>query len=298
MRVINLGSLNIDKVYNVPHFVQAGETILSGNLEVFCGGKGLNQSVALARAGAEVHHLGAVGDDGAGLTQILADAGVNCQCVHTLEGASGHAIIQLNPKGQNCIIVYGGTNAMVTSAHVDAALSNFGKGDLLLVQNETSAIPYAIEKAKSLGIQVAINPSPITPELLEYPLHLVDYFLLNEVEGMELSGVQSNDFEAILLGLQQRFPHAAIVLTVGKHGAYYAHGETRAHHGIYNVPVVDTTAAGDTFCGFFLASLAKGMAPAEALHNASVASSIAVSIKGASTSIPTWQAMLEAPFAQ
>lgn len=289
MKIVNVGSLNIDKVYGVEHFVGAGETILSHTMEEFLGGKGFNQSLAAARAGASVFHVGAVGTDGEALKATLEASGVDTRHLQTLETVSGHAIIQLNTKGQNCIIVHGGANRALTQQSIDAALADFAPGDILLVQNETSGVGYAIRQAKQKGTQVALNPSPITEELLQYPLELVDYFLLNEVEGQILSGQTTQDPQQILAALCQRFPMAAIVLTVGKEGVLYKDATTAAQHGIYPVPVVDTTGAGDTFCGYFLACLVKGEAPAKALKYASLASSLAVSRKGAGNSIPTWE---------
>lgn len=288
MKILNLGSLNIDKVYSVPHFVEAGETLSSSKMEIFSGGKGLNQSIALARAGAEVYHAGAIGEDGEELRQLMADSGVHTDYLQTLPVVTGHAVIQLTPKGQNCIIISAGANGELTEAYIDEVLSHFSAGDVLLVQNETNNVPYAIREAKARGMKVAFNASPISEELLHYPLELVDYYLINEVEGKALAGEEAKGNEEILAALKKRFPNAAIVLTVGKDGVLYQYGDERASHGIYDVPVADTTAAGDTFCGFFLASTAKGLTAAEALRMASLASSLAVSKKGAANSIPTW----------
>ncbi len=288
MKIVNIGSLNIDKVYNVEHFVTAGETILSNTMETFLGGKGFNQSLALARAGAEVFHAGAIGEDGTELKTTLEASGAKTKYLQTLDTVSGHAVIQLTPKGQNCIIVYGGANSALTEEFIDDTLAKFSPDDILLVQNETSCVGYAIAKAKENGLKVAFNPSPITKELLDYPLHLVDYFLLNEVEGQILSQNSSDDHQQILSALCTRFPNAAIVLTVGKGGVLYKDAHISASHGIYNVPVVDTTGAGDTFCGYFLACITRGLPPAQALEYASLASSLAVSRKGAGNSIPTW----------
>lgn len=141
-------------------------------------------------------------------------------------------------------------------------------------------------------MQIAFNASPITRELIEYPLELVDYFIINEVEGRALAGVASEEYDRILEGLAEQFPNAAIVLTVGEKGVlYYNHGK-RLSHGIYAVKAVDTTAAGDTFCGYFLAGLTKGLPMEDILKYASMASAIAVSRQGASTSIPTWEEVI------
>ena len=288
MKILNLGSLNIDKVYSVGHFVSAGETISSANMETFSGGKGLNQSIALARAGAEVYHAGAVGPDGKGLRALLEGSGVHVDYLQTLGTVTGHAVIQLTPKGQNCIIISAGANGELTESYIDGVLEHFAPGDLLLVQNETNNVAYAMRQAKQRGMKIAFNASPISEALLGYPLELVDYYLINEVEGKALAGGEESGNEEILAGLKARFPEAAIVLTVGKDGVLYQYKDERAGHGIYDVPVADTTAAGDTFCGYFLACVAKGLPAAEGLRMASLASSRAVSQKGAANSIPTW----------
>ena len=281
MKILNLGSLNIDKVYSVEHFVSAGETISSSKMETFSGGKGLNQSIALARAGAEVYHAGAVGADGEGLRALLEGSGVHVDYLQTLGTVTGHAVIQLTPKGQNCIIISAGANGELTESYIDGVLEHFAPGDLLLVQNETNNVAYAMRQAKWKGMKIAFNASPISEALLGYTL-------VNEVEGKALAGGEESGNEEILAGLKARFPEAAIVLTVGKDGVLYQYKDERASHGIYDVPVADTTAAGDTFCGYFLACVAKGLPAAEGLRMASLASSLAVSQKGAANSIPSW----------
>lgn len=290
MKILNIGSLNIDKVYTMDHFVTAGETLASRNMETFPGGKGLNQAVALARAGAEVYAAGAIGPDGQFLVDILRQSGANVDCVRLLpEADSGHAIIQVIPSGQNCIITAPGANGMLSEAYIDETLSHFGPGDLMLVQNETNNIPYMMKKAKERGLQIAINASPINEALFTYPLELVDYFIINEIEGQAIAGTQETDYEKILEALLKKFPQTAVVLTLGGEGVLYGKGADRARHGIFKVTAVDTTAAGDTFCGYFLASLAKGLEPREALRFSSAASAITVSGKGAAVSIPTWE---------
>ena len=287
MRILNLGSLNFDKVYNVAHFVSGGETILSQGYGEFLGGKGLNQSVALARAGAEVYHAGAIGPDGAALKEALEESGADTRYLRQVDTVSGHAIIQ-NADGQNCIIVCGGANQCVTEKQIQETLADFGPGDWLLIQNEVSNVPFAMEEAKRRGMAVAFNASPITEELLSYPLDQVDCFLINELEGKALSNVESDDFGVILEALAVRFPNAVIVLTVGKAGVMYREGNRRLQHDSYPVNAVDTTAAGDTFCGYFLSCLSKGMSAEKALEVASKASAIAVSRHGAVPSIPQW----------
>ena len=206
-----------------------------------------------------------------------------------MEGeVTGHAIIQLVPSGQNSIIISAGANGALTETYIDDTLSHFGPGDLLLLQNETSNVPYAMKKARELGLKVAFNASPITAQIFEYPLELVDYFIINEIEGQAIAGCEETGHRAILAALAARFPKAVIVLTLGKDGVLYHSGEEEASHGVYASTVVDTTAAGDTFCGYFLASVARGLPAAEALRMASLASALAIGVKGAANSIPGW----------
>ena len=292
MKILNLGSLNYDRVYDLEHFVGAGETLLCTGYTEFLGGKGLNQSLALAKAGADVAHAGAVGLDGGALLSCLKANGVKTGYMKQVDTVSGHAIIQ-SVGGQNCIIVYGGANQCVDEAYIQQALADFSEGDLLLVQNETSNVPAAMHLAKGKGMKVAFNASPVTETMLRYPLELVDYFLINEVEGKAISGCECDDFDEILRQLTRRFPDAAIVLTLGGDGSLYQDGKTTVRQRAYTVPVVDTTAAGDTFTGFFLAALAQQIPVEQALDRASAAAALAVGRKGAANSIPTLTEVLK-----
>lgn len=286
MKILNFGSLNIDYVYSVEHFVRAGETIASNSLNLFCGGKGLNQSVAFAKAGADTYHAGSIGKEGAMLTDMLVSAGANTDFVAVREDIScGHAIIQVNAHGENCILLYGGANHTISNTMVDEVLSHFGKGDMLMLQNEINNIPYIIAQAKKKGMIIALNPSPFNSDILGFGLDKIDWLILNETEGQEITGKEAA--EDIIAALGKAYPEMKVVLTLGKHGATYAYKGERASHGIFDTPVVDTTAAGDTFTGYFFAEIMSGNTPAEALKIASAASAIAVSRKGAAPSIPT-----------
>ena len=284
MKVLNLGSLNIDKTYTVEHFVQEGQTINAISYSSSCGGKGLNQSVALAKAGMKVYHAGMIGQDGGILKRRLEEGGVCTEYLAVAQVESGHALIQLDAQGRNCIICYGGANHAVTPEYIDTVLSGFAAGDYLLLQNEITNVAYAIQRAAQKGMRVIFNPSPITPDLKEYPLRSVSCFLVNEVEGEALTG--EKEHEAILAALHRAYPGATIVLTVGSRGVLCQQGERVYRHGAYPVHAVDTTAAGDTFCGYFVAGLAQGQALEQVLQCASAASAISVSRAGASDSIP------------
>ncbi len=291
-RILNFGSLNIDYVYSVPHFVRPGETLSSHALALFCGGKGLNQSIALCRAGMEVFHAGKIGVDGDFLLDELNRHGVNTVHVARTDGRTGHAIIQVDESGQNCILLYGGANQALTEQDVDAALAPFGPGDWALVQNEINLLPYILKRAKAKGLKIAMNPSPISPALLESGLDLVDLFILNEIEAEAITG--DSDVEAMCEKMRALFPRAEVVLTLGKEGSVYLHEEQRESMGIYKVKAVDTTAAGDTFLGFFIARKAQGSGPKEALRTAAAASALAVSRQGAAASIPSLEEALRA----
>lgn len=292
MKVLNFGSLNLDLVYQMPHFIRAGETLSSTSFSRNVGGKGLNQSVALAKAGAEIYHAGLVGEDGEMLRAFLADNGVDTRFVRTIDQPSGHAVIQVEPAGNNCIFLYGGANQCITAEFIQEALEPFGEGDFLVLQNEINMIDAIIDAAYAKGMQVVLNPSPIADNLKTLPLEKISWFILNEIEGGELSGETEPD--KILDKLTELYPHAQIVLTLGGDGSMYCGKGLRVKQEVFKVKAVDTTAAGDTFTGFFFAAVADGVEPAEALRRASKASSISVTRPGAAASIPTLAEVLEA----
>jgi len=286
MKILNFGSLNVDYVYEVEHFVLPGETISSNNLTITAGGKGLNQSIALARAGASPFHAGAIGSaDSSLFIDLLNQSGVRTDYVEVLPGPSGHAIIQVDKNGQNCIVLYGGTNQLIDNAFVERVLENFDRGDIVLIQNEISSIKYIMETAYRKGLKIYLNPSPANKKLEEYPINYVDTLILNEVEGEQLTGETKPD--AILDSLLAKYPEMKIVLTLGKNGSVYGDKNRREYQGIFKTAVVDTTAAGDTFTGYFISCTAKGMDVKESLKYAAAASAMAVSKLGAACSIPT-----------
>jgi len=284
-KVLNIGSLNSDHVYEVPHFVTDGETMAAKTLCDFPGGKGLNQSVALARAGAAVFHAGKTGPDGTPLIALLRESGADVGYIRSDGSVTGHTVIQVTPGGQNCILLYHGANFELDRSHIDEAFASFDKDDILVLQNEVNDIPYMMERAAQKGMRIAFNPSPFDSAVLNYPLNFVSWFILNEIEGSEITG--KNEPEEILACMAACFPQAAIVLTLGKDGVLYQDSVQKLTQGIYRVQAVDTTAAGDTFAGFFIASVIAGKKPAEALRLASAASALAVTRPGASSSIPT-----------
>jgi ribokinase len=285
MKVLNFGSLNIDHFYEVEHIVLPGETIPSGKVRLVCGGKGLNQSVALAHAGADVFHAGKVGRDGDALIACLKAAGVNTRFVEMLEELpSGHAIIQVDGNGQNSIIIHGGSNQAISAQDVSRVLGYFAPGDCLLLQNEVSSIPQMIGQAHKKGLTIFLNPSPMDRQVSSYPLDKVDYFIINEIEGRDLTGVIGPD--AILAAMRKLFPRAATLLTLGENGVRYADQQTSLAVPAEKVNAVDTTAAGDTFTGFFIAQKIAGHSIEACLRIACHAAAICVTRRGAADSIP------------
>lgn len=284
MKIYNLGSLNVDYVYSVSHFVRPGETLSSNTLNIFPGGKGLNQSVALAKAGISVIHGGLIGYDGQILLKTLENAGVDTQRIKTLDKQSGHALIQVDSNGQNCILLFAGTNHCFDEEYILSVLSDAEEGDILLLQNEINSLDKVFEIANKKKMQIAFNPSPFDQKIKELPLHMVKWWLCNEIEGSEITG--EKDTEAILNSMASTYPNSNILLTVGEKGSLYKSSNEYMHQPIYKVNAVDTTAAGDTFTGFFLGSLMKGLDTKKALKIAAAASAIAVSRHGASSSIP------------
>jgi ribokinase len=284
MRVLDFGSLNIDYVYKVDNFIKPGETKAARSLEIFAGGKGLNQSLALARAGANVAHAGKIGAEGRFLAEKLQAAGVDVSRVEVSASANGLAIIQVDDAGRNCILLFGGANRDIDDAFIDRSLEDFGAGDILLLQNEIASIPAIMAKAKARGMTIVMNPAPFDAGIASYPLELIDIFILNEIEAADLAGVENSEAAALALGA--RFPAAKIVVTLGSEGSLCVEGGRTIRQKAYKVKAVDTTAAGDTFSGYFLAGLLEGMDTAAALDLGARAASICVTRKGASDSVP------------
>lgn len=284
MKVINYGSLNYDYVYAVDHMVQAGETLSSASMDTHFGGKGLNQSIALARAGATVYHAGMIGEDGGDLADICKKYGVNTDYITRREGRSGHAVIQVNSKGENCILLFQGANGKNSTEKIQSVLSHAEPGDILLLQNEINLLDEMINESYDRGMKIVLNPSPMNETVLGCSLDKISLFLLNEVEGGQLTGRAQP--EQIADRLRELYPRAEIVLTIGKRGCIYVGKEESCSCGSFSVNAVDTTAAGDTFTGYYVASMLQGKGVKDCLKTASAAAAIAVTRKGAAPSIP------------
>ncbi len=284
MKILNFGSCNIDFVYSLDHIVEAGETETTHLLETFPGGKGLNQSIAVAKAGAHVYHAGCLGSDSEMLTDILSESGVDLTYMSRTEEKNGHAIIQVSKDGENSIFLYPGSNHMITKEYVDSVLKNFGEGDIILLQNEINDIDYIVKKAHEKKMCIILNPSPFNEELEKIDFNDLSYILLNKVEAKAISGCDELD-ESIKY-IRSKYPNLKVVLTLGSKGCVYIDDKCEVYQSAFKVDAVDTTAAGDTFTGYFIAELSKGTQYQKILKIASAASAIAVSRKGAAPSIP------------
>lgn len=291
MRVLNLGSMNVDYVYSVPHIIIPGETLATGGRNTFAGGKGLNQSIAMAKAGLPVYHAGITGNGGEMLLDALQQNHVDTSLIQTYDGPVGHTVIQVDQNGQNCILLFGGGNQCLTKEFIDETLSKFGPEDVLVLQNEVNLMPYIIDSAAEKGLKIVLNPSPFTDEILQWNLKHISVFFINKIEGAQIAGTQSP--EEILKWFAAQYPDAVVVLTLGSEGSQcLAQGKVYAQK-IYPAKAVDTTAAGDTFSGFFLAQWLAGKTIPECLDLAARASSITVSREGAAGSIPTIDEVLK-----
>lgn len=286
-KVLVYGSVNIDIVYSVSHIVLPGETISSQAIERNAGGKGANQSAALAKAGLETFLAGKVGADGAWILELLNSYGVNTSLVTVSDGMTGNAMIQRSADGQNSIVLSAGTNHEITDSEIDEVLGHLGSGDILVLQNEINNLDRIIRAASEKGMFICLNPAPFDASVLSLPLMLVDLIVVNELEGASLALLPADsEYNLIMDSLRSKYPEKDILMTCGRHGAYYCLGEERIYSPIVEAKVVDTTAAGDTFIGYFLAARQDGLPVSRALEIASRASSITVSRKGAMDSVP------------
>lgn len=292
VKILNIGSCNLDTVYRLPHITLSGETNVASSLSTYPGGKGLNQSVAIARAGLPVLHAGKVGRDGAELIDFMRSVGIGTSLVRTVDAETGRAVIQVDDAGANAIFVLHGANFLFTREEIDGILDFFSPGDLLTVQNEINEVAYIIERASEKGMKVFYNPSPFNERVTEADLSRVHCLVVNEHEASALlPGVTEHTF---LAEMRQRYPSTNLLLTLGARGCRYEGAEGSFSCPAYRVKAVDTTAAGDTFTGYFIASIARGARIPTALRTASIAAALAVSEKGAASSIPSFAEVKEA----
>lgn len=291
MKILDFGSCNVDYVYDVEHIVQPGETLVADKLSRFPGGKGLNQAIAIAKAGAKVYLAGCIGKDDTMLRPILEQAGVDISNLLPVDEPTGQAIIQVDKNGENSIIIYRGANGAVTQTCIDEVLEQFDAGDLLILQNEVSNLQYLIKRASAKGMKIILNPSPFEESIKQIDLKDLYCVMLNETEAMQWCGSEHPyDF---LLWARKEYPQLQAVLTLGKKGSIFLKNGQLYRQQAYQVTAVDTTAAGDTFTGYFVAGLYRGQDILQTLRYASAASAIAVSQKGAASSIPAYETVTE-----
>lgn len=295
MQVFNFGSINIDYVYRVNRFVQPGETLASESLETVLGGKGANQSVALARAGINVRHLGRLGKSDQWALNALNEFGVNTDGIELLDGSSGHAIIQVDANGENAIVLHGGANQSFDAVTLKALLKAANAGDWLLLQNECNALEEVFAIAEKMQLNIAFNPAPMSANVIKLPLERCRVLILNEVEAAQLAGDNVNSTTAqnaeLITTLQLRYPDVTIALTLGGKGATLLKDNQSVSVGTPVVDVVDTTGAGDTFVGYFLAGIISGLPAEQAVQRACAAGALAVTVAGATPGIPELRAV-------
>ena len=294
MKVYNYGSINIDHIYRVNDFVRPGETLASQHYHRMLGGKGANQSIALSKAGIPVQHIGSIGATDDWVRKELTKNGIYSDYIQGIETPTGHAIIQVSDAGENAIILYGGANQSHSEDDLIKAFNDTKKGDWLLLQNECNLTGKVLSLAKQQGMIVAFNPAPMTDSVRDMPLDCVDYLIVNEIETEGL--VNDSDYgigqpQALLDRLHDLFPQLKIVMTLGGEGVIYKDSDQTVAVAAEMVDVVDTTAAGDTFIGYFIQQIIAGNSVEMALRVANKASSITVQTLGASESIPDMETL-------
>lgn len=295
MQILNIGSINIDYVYQTPHFVVGGETLEATHRTVFMGGKGLNQTVAIARSGLKVSHAGVLGVDGQFLYDFLHSMNVNIDHLRIdQKAASGHTFIQVTPDAENAILYYPGTNHSLDTQLIDSALSTLKTGDIVLIQNEVNGVGEILSKAKAKGLITVFNPAPFDASVCQYPLDCVDVIILNQTEAQGMLSQSIQDPTIAVNELGKRLPKAIIIMTLGSKGVIYAlpNTEPKILHA-YQMKAVDTTGAGDTFVGYAMHAIINWFTERDCekfhhyIDSAVLAAGLSVTKRGAVDSIPT-----------
>lgn len=281
MAIYNLGSINADYVYQVPHLPGPGETLAANQMHRGLGGKGANMSVAASRAAALVSHIGAVGTDGSWARQRLLEYGVDTRHIAVLDKVpTGHAVINVDQSGENAIVLLPGANYEITENAIGKALSESARGDTLLIQNETNNQQYAAQMGKDLAMYVAYAAAPFEAQAVADVMPLLDFLILNEVEAQQLEAATGQSPEQL--------PVADIIITLGAKGCRWINTVKRTVQDFpaFDVEVVDTTGAGDTFTGYVLAARDRGLPMEQAIKLAMRAGALMVTRAGAADAIP------------
>ncbi|EBA14151.1 ribokinase [Roseobacter sp. CCS2] len=278
MAIWNLGSINADFVYSVPHIPAPGETLSSTKRQVFLGGKGTNMSVAAARAAARVHHIGAVGEDGRWAIERLLEYGVDTRNIAVLDTETAQAIIMVDPGGENAIILHPGANAEIPQVTLQGAMAEAETGDWLVIQNETNLQRTAAEMGKKLGLKVAYAAAPFDADRVQAVLPYLDFLILNAVEAEQLQNATGQ--------APGDLPVRDVIVTRGSEGADWYGTTGKEHFPAIKVDPVDTTGAGDTFTGYVLAGLDRGIPMAQSIGQATKAGALMVTRHGTADVIP------------
>lgn len=285
MKILNFGSINKDFFYSVNDFVRPGETISSNGYNIKIGGKGLNQSVSISKAGVKVYHAGIINKDDTFIIDKLKSWKINCDNILLSDSPTGHAIIQVNKKGENSIIIHGGANHDFNLKSIKSILSKFETGDILLLQNEINNIEEIIDRAHHKKMKIIFNPAPFNNDILEYNLNKITTLILNQSEGEGLSNEKIPD--KILKVLNNNFKNTEIILTLGEKGSLYSYKDELIKIRAHDVKTVDTTGAGDTFIGYYVAGFASKMNKKDNLNRASEAAALTTIKLGGAESIPS-----------
>ena len=291
MKVLCFGSANLDHVYKVDHFTVPGETQGCLEYNIKCGGKGVNQAIAMALAGNDTYFAGIIGSDGGLLKDALVDKGVHIDYMKISNKPTGHAIIEVDQSGQNHILLYGGTNKEIDFEYIDEVLSHFSKGDIVVLQNEINNVPYIIERCYEKEMKIFFNAAPYDIAVKNYPIEKVTWLVVNETEGAALSNEE--DYEKIIQTLKQKYPHTHILFTMGKEGSRVLTDKEDIKVEALKVNAVDTTGAGDTYIGYFVRGIVEETPLLETAQMATKASAIAVTRFGAVDSIPNYEEVFE-----
>ena len=279
MTIFNLGSINIDHFYRLPHLPAPGETLAAIGYSIGLGGKGANQSAAAAKAGGQVVHFGAVGPEGGWAVERLRGWGVDTSGIARLDTPTGHAIIQVDARGENSIVLFPGANRALPFSVVEQALADARPGDTLMLQNETAHQVAAAGMARDRGLRVIYSAAPFDVEAVRAVMKYVSILAVNAVEADQLCAALGVALDALDV--------PELLVTRGADGAEWRGGGTTVIAPPIKVDPVDTTGAGDTFAGYFAAARDSGLDPAAALGLASAAASLKVTRHGTADAIPT-----------